>query len=100
MGGDDSLWEIEDAGICKLDEAESVREGCIEFGRDICGEDICGDKDVYVGGNIGEGCVEFGGDFCGEDICGDKVGDFCGEDICGDKVGDLVGDIFGGGGRG
>ena len=73
MGGDDSLWEIEDAGICKLDEAESVREGCIEFGRDICGEDmcgedICGDKDVDVVGNICEGCREFGGD-----ICGDKV---------------------------
>jgi hypothetical protein len=85
--GDDSLWEIEDAGICKLVEAESVGEGCIELGRDICGEDICGDKDVYVVGNICEGCVEFGGDICGGDICGDKVGD-------------LVGDIFGGGGKG
>ena len=73
MGGDDSLWEIEDAGICKLDEAESVREGCIEFGRDICGEDICGDKDVEVVGNICEGCREFGGHICGGDICGDKV---------------------------
>jgi hypothetical protein len=48
VGVDDSLWEIEDAGIWKLDEAKVVREGCIEFGRDICGEDICGDKDVDV----------------------------------------------------
>ncbi|GMY35049.1 hypothetical protein FCV25MIE_30291 [Fagus crenata] len=64
VGGDDSLWEIEDAGIWKFDEVESVREGCREFGGDICGEDICGDKDVDVVGNI-----------CGGDFSGDKVGD-------------------------
>jgi hypothetical protein len=92
VGGDDSLWGLddEDEGVWDFGEAESVIGCCRYFGGDMCGESGRYLWDFDEAESVRE-CYKV----CGGDICG-KGGRY----LWGDKCGDLVEDFVEVGGRG